>query len=343
MKVLICPLNWGLGHATRSSQLIESMIQSGHEVHLGSDGLAAVTLQKAYPQLPMHTLASLDIQYGKWFWVKLFKQAYHLIAWDLKDQVRIKELQDQYHFDLILSDSRTGARSKKTKSIMLTHQCTPIVPFNFIIDKMYWSRLKEFDEIWIPDLPNQKLSGQLSNLPNAIKRKYTGYLSRIPNHTFDTNKNQIKNKVLAIVSGPEPSRSDFEKKLMQELKFSNAIIVGGRPDRTNQENGLIQYYSYLDAESLAVEIEKAEYIICRAGYSTLMDLTAFRKKLIMVPTPGQPEQNYLARHIQGMNMGIIWNMNQYTWPQIKIQVDKKSAFGIENQPELLEEAILSLN
>ncbi len=343
MKILVCPLNWGLGHATRSGKLIESLMRMGHEVHIGSDGLAAMTLQKAFPLVPIHVLAPLNIQYGKWFWFTLLRQTFHLISWHHQDRVKIKELHKKHRFDLIISDSRLGARSQDVKSIVLIHQCSPIVPYGFILHRWLWHQLKRFDKIWIPDLPNQILSGSLSHLPDSIHRLYIGYLSRISQYFNPSKAKSSSNKILAIVSGPEPSRTEFENKLKKVLKFNDVMIAGGRPDLTHQDQDHHQYSSYLDAESMALEIEKAEYVICRAGYSTLMELASFRKKLIMVPTPGQAEQHYLAKRIEIMNMGVIWNMEKQEWSQIKSQVDKKNEFSIENQPELLERAIMSLH
>ena len=130
---------------------------------------------------------------------------------------------------------------------------------------------------------------------------YMGVLSRWENkmqEQIDLIKNEIE--FLAIVSGPEPQRTLFEQQIWEQ---GNAIgkkflMVAGLPNQSSYHkispHG--ECYHHLDSEALAKQIKSAKYIVCRGGYTSLMELNSFQKKLILVPTPGQTEQEYLAAH-----------------------------------------------
>lgn len=339
LRILICPLNWGLGHATRSRPIIEQFIEKGHEVHLGGDGVSMEVLKNYYPKLPIHNLAQLNIQYGSSFWISLLKQLPQLFRWWNMDQKIIGHLYKQYHFDLIISDSRPGCHYHETNNILVISQLSPRLPNQLLTwsaHRLFQSIFKPFNEIWIPDQTKElTLSGQLIVFPFHIPSRRIGFLSKLEKSEGEVSST-IAGRVLAIVSGPEPLRTRFEKDLVEQLKNENALITGGRPYLKYQTSN---YISYLDATALKEEINKAEYIICRSGYSTLMDLASYGKKIILVPTPGQSEQIYLANHLQSKKQGIIWDMNKLNWTQIKTRVNQIDPFYLKNDSSLLIKAV----
>ena len=339
MRVLICPLNWGLGHATRCRSIIDTLIARGHDVHLAGDGISMQILQASYPAIKFHTLAPLNIQYGKGFWTRLMIQIPKLSFWLVKDKIKINRLQKLFCFDLIISDSRPGCVISGVHSVFIINQPSPINPVRIVqwlVHRVLIYLYKRFDRLWIPDLEGDlNLSGKLIDLPSSVSAKRIGFLSVLEKE-FSTSIRTKPGKIVAIVSGPEPARSEFEKSLLYHLKNLDALIIGGRPDLTKHTNN---YTSFMEAEQLAKQINAAEYIICRGGYSTLMDLASSYKKLILVPTPGQTEQLYLARRIQDKKQGIIWDINQITWENIKVEADKMFPFHFKNDPGLLIRAI----
>lgn len=338
LRILIGVLNWGLGHATRCQPVIEEFSSMGHEVHLAADGLAALVLEKNNPGLKVHRLAPLEVTYGTRFWLKLISQSSLLFTWLWKDRKITRRLQLLYQYDLILSDSRPACRIPGVPGIMIINQPSPEVPgrwLRWLTHRMLWAVLRRFDEIWIPDLPGEdNLSGKLIDLPARFNKIFVGFLSRIktPSGLIEP----IPGRIMAIVSGPEPLRTEFQQELSQRLAGHDYIMVAGRPDR---ENYSARFFSYMDPARLAVEITKAEYIICRSGYSSLMDLAQFEKKLILVPTPGQTEQEYLAERWRRKGRAVIWDMNTRSLEKILHEAGQTLPFHLENEPGLLRSAI----
>jgi len=339
LRILICPLNWGLGHATRCRPVIEILLTRGHEIHLAGDGLSLQVLKNNYPVLRFHELASLKIIYGLKFWTTLIRQIPRLMYWMIQDKIKIQRLHQSFQFDLVISDSRPGCWVNGIPNIFLINQPSPIIPyplFRGVIYRLLISLYRKFDIIWIPDQEGKfNLSGKLIELPLSIKSKRIGFLSQLENDPVSTQP-MIPHRILAIVSGPEPMRTEFELDLIKRLKNKDRLIVCGRPDQKIKEP---DYISYLDAAALKDEISKAEYIVCRAGYSTLMDLASFQKKLVLVPTPGQTEQIYLAEHIKDKRQGTIWNIKEEEWEIVQSRADLMDPFHWKNDYSLLAKAV----
>ena len=172
-----------------------------------------------------------------------------------------------------------------------------------ILQKKNYKYINRFSECWVPDVPgDNNLAGELSHPAKkpAISLKYIGLLSRFDTGPATTGKNK-KDHLLLIFSGPEPQRSILENKLITEIAHykSTATILRGLPGETRlvPSTGMIQFYNHLPADELSKEIEKAEYVISRSGYSSIMDLGILQKKTILIPTPGQTEQEYLAAYL----------------------------------------------
>jgi UDP-N-acetylglucosamine transferase subunit ALG13 len=167
------------------------------------------------------------------------------------------------------------------------------------------------------------LAGNLSK-PDALPNNthYIGIQSRF-------EKQEIKKKYdfLAIVSGPEPQRSILENGLVKALqnRKEKSLIVLGKPEiNTINQIGNLTIKSHLDAKDLNTAISQSELIICRSGYSTVMDLAKLDKKAILIPTPGQTEQEYLANYYMSKNLAFTQNQKEFN---LDLAIQKSKSFS----------------
>ena len=215
-----------------------------------------------------------------------------------KENKIAKKLAKDYKVDIIISDNRYGFRSKITKNIFICHQLQIIAPklFSKTLNSINHSLINKFDFCWIPDTsetPN--LSGKLSDYRNSGTIKI-GPLSRFK--TPVESKTKHKYKFIGILSGPEPHKTKLEKILIKEfqkIEFKCAIINGKIAKSKNKAKN-IDFYPHQKTQEFKSLIEQAETIICRSGYSSIMDLSILQKEAILIPTPGQTEQEYLAKY-----------------------------------------------
>ncbi|TAJ14856.1 glycosyltransferase [Marinilabiliaceae bacterium JC017] len=308
-NVLVTPLNWGLGHATRIIPVINQLIALNYTIFLAGEGRALKVLEQTFPDLPLLDLPGFNVKYStstNQLW-QLFKQVPSFLFWKMKEKRITKHLVKKWDIHLIISDNRYGVRAKNIPSIILTHQLSPKLggvfafmerPVSFIIK--HW--ISKFHQCWIPDnrKPQKSLAGELiSSYELTSNSRKIGILSRcypIQNRAKETID------ILCIVSGPEPQRSLFEEILIR--KFSSTqlkiAILRGTPDSSlipQEKDNNIVFYNHCTAEKQSQLIHQSKVIICRSGYSSLMDLFAMGRKALLIPTPGQPEQEYLARHM----------------------------------------------
>lgn len=315
-KILIAPLNWGLGHATRCIPIIRFLQKQNTQIFLASDGRAFFLLKKEFPDLPIFELPSYDITYrtSNMYW-NMALQAPKMFRAITQEKKAIQKIVDREHIDVIISDNRFGCFAKKTFNVFMTHQIN--LPVGLPIAKQLanwinWNRITQFDECWIPDfkgIPN--LSGNLShgkNVERQIKNvKYLGVISRMKRM-----ERTMKRKAIIILSGPEPQRTFLEKKILEQalgLPY-NFLLIKGQTERNEHfyfsEN--IEVVSFLTSEELNQAIAESEIVISRSGYTTLMDLIFLGKRAILIPTPGQAEQEYLAEHF--FNQKIFFTTSQ---------------------------------
>lgn len=228
----------------------------------------------------------------------------------------LKETLRQHHFDGIISDNRYGLYHSMIPSVILTHQPGLKTGLGSVVDKVirkiHFSFLARFKETWIVDEAGAlNLAGELSHpakLPDNAQ--YCGLLSQMmaPN----TNQQDTTGHLLILLSGPEPQRTILERILWEQIQSPQGkiIFVAGKTgdQQPNHIPAHIEYYTKLHSSLLQPIIEHASYIICRSGYSTLMDLVLLKKKAILIPTPGQTEQEYLGIHL--MKQGIFPSYQQ---------------------------------
>jgi hypothetical protein len=215
---------------------------------------------------------------------------------------------NEYNINLILSDNRYGVHSKSVPSVILTHQTTPYIgeylsflrPLSNLISRRW---IRRFNACWIPDFCGaHNLSGSLSKTLKALPCHYIGLLSRLS--LVERPYSNRKADILVILSGPEPQRTELEALLVRQLKDSQlkTILLGGRPNAIEKTIGAVDLLPHCTAEEQKGLILNCRYIICRSGYSTLMDLLHCQRTALLIPTPGQFEQEYLAK--RSMHLGF---------------------------------------
>ena len=311
--ILVAPLHWGLGHATRCIPIIRALLEYNYNVLLASDGAALLLLQKEFPALPFVELPSYDITYskkGKNFKWKLISKLPHIQKAITSEKKVIKELVSEGKIDGIISDNRLGVRSKKVASVFITHQLKVLTGnTSYFSSKMHQKYIKKFDECWVPDVDDGiNLSGKLGHIKNSpFPIKYIGPLSRF--HKKGVPKTY---DILGLISGPEPQRTLFEEKLIEHLKFTNkrVLLIRGVVEEEQKTYILdnIIITNFMQSQELEHVINESAVIISRSGYTTILDLAALEKKAFFIPTPGQYEQKYLAKRLK--NLGIVPSCKQ---------------------------------
>ena len=225
-RILIAPLNWGLGHATRCIPIINALLEFNFEPVIASDGKALEFLKKEFPELEFIELPSYNISYskkGSHLKLKLLKDAPKILKAIKTEHNIVQDLIVKNNIYGIISDNRFGVYSKKVPSVYITHQLNVLSGnTTFISTKLHQKTIKKFDECWVPDFKkNYSLSGVLGHSENPlIPTKYIGALSR-----FSKMSLQTKYDLMVLLSGPEPQRGLLEQKLFKELLvFFSAIL-----------------------------------------------------------------------------------------------------------------------
>lgn len=301
-KILYGILNWGLGHATRSSVVIQELINMGCRVEVGCSGVGLEWLKRRFPDLVFHELPDPGITYqnpGGSFSLAILRQALNLQRWLAADQKWIKKYIQMYGLpDGIISDHRPAFQISKIPSALIAHQLTLPIPFWMApANALHDWYLSSFDELWLPDHPDERLSGQLSK--TRLPKKYLGYLSAMP---VDVSVADLPKMPLWIISGPEPLRSHWENTMTTKLneKYGPFRVVRG-----TSKSAQVDFPANWEVVDLASPLQlspflkAATWVFCRAGYSTLMDLRLHGKAALLDPTPGQPEQERLAMDLNG--------------------------------------------
>jgi len=311
-RILVAPLDWGLGHATRCIPLIRQLLEQGVDVWLAGEGPQKELLQQEFPNLPFLQLDGYRVKYARsaaGLLFSIFRQTHKILTAIKKENAWLKKQVKEYGFDAVISDNRYGLYHSTIPCIFITHQLMIKSLLGKWTEKFLQKRnyryINRFAECWVPDEAGENnLAGELSHPVKKpdIPVKYIGLLSRFdsfpPPVGGDGGK---KDHLLVVLSGPEPQRSILENKIIKEIGHYNgtATVVRGLPTSVSviPSGNMIRFYNHLSADDLNKEMQQAEYVISRCGYSTVMDLVKLQKKNILIPTPGQTEQEYLAGYL----------------------------------------------
>jgi uncharacterized protein (TIGR00661 family) len=317
-RILVAPLDWGLGHATRCIPIINQLLNTDCEIIIASSGHTKHLFEQEFPGLQIIDLPGYRVNYSKKSQLNLIKiisQIPKILIQIKREKKWLEGFISKEKPDGLISDNRYGLYSHRVYSVFITHQLHIEIPFGQSIANLLsgvnYRFMNRFSLCWIPDFADGlSLSGKLGH-PEKLPKvpvKYIGPLSRFKEQSRD----QLLHDFIIILSGPEPQRSIFETIVFNQLRNykGSVIVVRGLPDQSEvpflASNILV--YNHLSSEELNRVICQSEIVISRSGYSTIMDVVGLGKKSIMVPTPGQPEQQYLAQYL--FEKKIVYRVKQ---------------------------------
>lgn len=321
-RILIAPLNWGLGHATRCIPVIKELQTAGFVPVIASDGASLMLLQKEFPELQSVELPSYGITYpenGKNFRLKMLWDTPKLITTIKAEKKEVEKVIKIHDIKGIISDNRLGVYHRELPSVFVTHQLNVLSGnTSWLSSKMHQSFIKKFDECWVPDVDRKpNLSGRLGHLKKSkLTIKYIGPLSRLSKKNIP-----IKYQLMVILSGPEPQRTLLEIQLLDQLSQfqGNVLFIKGKIEETQQieQKSNIVVYNFMNSLELNTAFNESEMVLSRSGYTTIMDLAKLEKKAFFIPTPGQFEQEYLAKRLK--IKGIVPSCSQKKFEISKLQ------------------------
>ena len=314
-RILVAPLDWGIGHATRCISIIKALIENGYEVVIAADNRPLHLLSTEFPKTEIIRLEGYNITYSRNIpmSINMIFQIPKILLQIRKEHINLDEIIKNYNVDGVISDNRYGLHSKKVPCVFITHQLEIKSPyFTKHIRNFNYNYINKFDFCWIIDDKETNLAGSLSSPKIQPKNTiYIGTQSRF-------NYKEIKKKYdfLAIVSGPEPQRTILERGLINCLKIreEKSLIVLGKPEiMSSKKIGNLEIKSHLNADEMNHAILESKLIICRPGYSTIMDLKKLGCHAFFIPTPGQTEQEYLASRFYKKNICYFQKQSEFNF------------------------------
>jgi uncharacterized protein (TIGR00661 family) len=352
-RIFVCPMDWGLGHATRLVPVIRLLLQAGAQPVLGADNKPLAFLRQQFPQLEWVRFPGFQPVYHKKgsLTLKMASAIPAMLKAAEKSHVLLEELIEKYRIDAVIADNRYELWSEKVPTVFMTHQLNIMLPGILatgrpFVRKMINRFIVKHNELWIPDFENEPaLSGKLSHIRKMPLQKtfFIGPLSRFE----EAGKAKADNcesslDILCLLSGPEPQRTVFENLLIRQLEKSpkKAILLSGNPEgKEKQVRGNLEIRSHAGDEEMLQLIQSAKIIICRSGYSSLMDLVSLGKKAIFVPTPGQPEQEYLAQKLKKQGLYYACSQKEFTLQKALEASVKYTGLHLSNDYHILKERI----
>jgi hypothetical protein len=325
MRILVCPLDWGLGHAARCIPLIRALGAAGHEVRIAAAGGALGLLRGEFPELPWSEFPGYRVRYARSAWLflpALLAQAPALWLGFRAEARRLRRLLAEHPCDLVVSDGRYGVRAAELPTIFITHQIAFRAPRGLpggrrgerILLALNLRALARFDRVWIPDWPGEKsLAGGLAGPREpAGKREWIGPLGRFAPSPKRGETGLPRIDIAAVVSGPEPQRSLFESALRRALAGlpGTRVLARGLPGRSaaglgSLRAGEVNVFDHLPGGELARLFTDADVVVARSGYTTVMELAGLgARAAVLVPTPGQTEQEHLAAHLAALGAAV---------------------------------------
>jgi hypothetical protein len=319
-RILISPLNWGLGHAGRMIPLALELRKRGNEIIFGVDKSIIPVIEKDLPGINIIALPGVRIRYSGILpqYISIFLQVPHIVAAAFRENSAIKHLALELKPDIIISDNRFGFFHKDIFSVFVTHQLR--IPFpkwaKLLEPAAAWLNRKiinNFDLCLVPDYPgNDNLSGRLSHqlkLPGNVF--YMGPLSRFSGASAGESKVMLPQPYhCLILSGPEPQRSLLFEKVTEALSGIRLAVLCGSPAPSVPENrDDIIVITNPDSATMKQVISGSSLVISRAGYSSVMELVSLGKGGVIIPTPGQTEQEYLGQLHNGRHGFITVKQN----------------------------------
>lgn len=340
-KVLIAPLDWGLGHATRCIPVIRELTAQGVEVVIAVDGRPYDLLRKEFPSLSFIRLSGYGIKYsaGNDLQSKIVRQLPKILLRTVEEHNALRKIIREHRIDGVISDNRFGLWSRRVACVYVTHQIGIILPAQIessspLVYRLNKFMIERYTECWIPDYEGeQNLSGVLSHrYPLPSNASFVGPLSRFRKYDGVGREYDL----LVVLSGPEPQRSILEEIVMSQLKETriSALVVRGIPEMSQRirMSDSVSVVSSLDSDALNKAILASEVVLSRPGYSSIMDIAALGGKAIFVPTPGQTEQEYLADVLEKRGVCVVQRQENFDLKQALTDCRECHGFSTPDSP-----------
>ncbi len=355
-RILVCPMDWGLGHATRVVPIIRLLQQTGAEPIIGADNKPLAFLRQQFPNTQWVRIPGFEPEYHKkgLLPIKMAGAIPKMIKEADKAHTLLEKIVREQDVDAVISDNRYELWSEKVPTIFMTHQLNILLPGilssgRLVIRKMINRFIIKHDELWIPDFENEPcLSGKLSHIKRMPLRNsfFVGPLSRFEGAEIPM-QGAVKKEldILCLLSGPEPQRTIFEEILISQLKKSKlkSVLLSGKPDEKGKRLlGNMEIRPHADDKEMLSLIQSAKKVICRSGYSSLMDMVSLGKKAIFVATPGQPEQEYLAQKLKSQGLFYSYSQKAFSLQTALQESEKYSGLHLTNDYKILKARIEAL-
>jgi uncharacterized protein (TIGR00661 family) len=348
-RIFISPLDWGLGHASRLIPVIALAKQQG-EVFLGVDERTAAYYKEFFPDIIQIPLKGYRIRYAeKNFYTQLVMQIPRIKLAIFREHFHLKRIVNAYSIDVVISDSRFGLHNKKTRNYIISHQLNILYPKKIrvlgkLLSLVNRFLINQFTACLIPDTYNHLFAGQLSINPGIRNQHFIGLLSRFSL----LNKRPLslqKFQFVFVLSGPEPQRSILENIFAEQLLNTQytALIISGQPEKFNSEqlSPNILKVPHLEPEEFAEALLNADIVFSRSGYSSVMDYAFLGlKKVVLIPTPMQTEQEYLARKY--LEERICYSCQQKNFSLVQSIEKTNDFYGFEHHKRNAMESISTL-
>lgn len=320
LRILIAPLDWGLGHTTRCIPIIKFLIECKCRVIIASEGHSYYLLKTEFPTVQFLKLKGYRVSYTgnkRFLPIKMLYQLPKVLSIIVKEHKWLRKTIIEHSIDAIISDNRFGLWSKLIPSVFITHQLQIKGPNNWlewILRNINYKHINKYQACWVPDykhLPN--LAGKLSH-PRKLPLTPVEYLGPVSRFTIEKNPFFLYD-VMFLISGPEPQRSLLEQLVTRQLTnyTGRALIVRGLPGERDVPKGFnqVKIVNHLPAAEMGTAIQASNFVVSRAGYTTIMDMVKLGKKCILIPTPGQTEQEYLAHHLQTQSICLAADQQHF--------------------------------
>jgi len=294
MNVLISPLNWGMGHVSRSIALITELVQQKNQVYFAGDEDQIRMVRSYHPDIKIIHHLGYPFRFGaKGNFGLDLAFSYPALNKRLKEERKeVEKYVSENKIDLVISDHRYGFLSEKVPSVLLTHQVNlPVKWHEQWVQKIHHNLLAKFNRIWVPDYEDSRLSGDLSKNPGSFDLEFIGPLSRFK----DIDKDRIRDlEVVIMISGPDVYGEKFLKKQMKNAELRDAIYLVSPflKEKFEGESNVIATSDWTQSDQLILKTKK---LIAPSGYSTIMDLEFLNIASDLTPTVGQREQEYLYK------------------------------------------------
>ena len=308
-NILVSPLDWGLGHAARMVPVVRFLSKKNRVIVVCGPN-AREFLDAELPNIEIITINDSAIRYPA-HRITIFT----MLSWlpvlavnAIREHFFVKRIIQKQGIDTVISDNRYGLIFRHMECYFVTHQVFPKLPVGFgvlekILGALHRFYLQRFKACLIPDFETRfSLSGDLASnrVGDNPKFQRVGILSRFCN--YPQNNNKVYD-LLILISGQESQRTIFERYLLNYIKDSNKriLFVRGVSENTpplSPFNNVV-FKNMLTSDNLAAAITSSKLVVGRSGYSTILDLVSLNASAILIPTPGQTEQEYLARHLEG--------------------------------------------